>query len=162
MNSSIRTTVEEVIRGGTIGALASTGVDGPGVCTVFYVWLRDDRFAFKSRRASHHMVNLANDPRTALAVYDHESNYHAKRGVQLAGTVREIPAVEEMTDVVGAYCERFPGAEKKLGRPETLIGASVGSTFFVVEVATFRLVDEGPDGNATMLEMAPWLWPQAK
>lgn len=152
----LRDSAADIIRNGTIAALASTGQDGPNACVVFYVWLGDSRFGFKSRRASEHMTNLSQDARAALVVYAHESTYASKVGVQLKGTVREARDVAEMDAIVERYSAEFDGAGKKLGSSAELLQADTASTFFVFDASWFRLIDEGPTGNRTMGAMGAW------
>ncbi|HEV2403001.1 MAG TPA: hypothetical protein VGS08_02250 [Candidatus Saccharimonadales bacterium] len=145
-----------IIRAGTVAGLATDGKNGPDLCAVFYVVMEGGRLGFKSRRSSTHMRNLATRPQAAALVYAHTSTYSAKFGVQLKGVVRGTRNLDEMAELVELYVDQFQGAGKKLGSIETLADPTTESTFFVFEIAEFRLVDESPQGNFTMLDFEPF------
>jgi nitroimidazol reductase NimA-like FMN-containing flavoprotein (pyridoxamine 5'-phosphate oxidase superfamily) len=146
----------ELVKECSIATLASTGDDGPGACAIFYVWLDDSRFGFKSRRGSAHMGNLGSDERAAIMIYDHGSDYRSKVGVQLKGRVREARDADEMEAIVDRYTAAFDGAGKKLGSPAELLEETTASTFFIFDASEFRLVEETPSANNTMNEMSAW------
>jgi uncharacterized protein YhbP (UPF0306 family) len=141
-----------VIGSGTVAGLATQSEVGPDVCAIFYVCLADGRLGFKSRRASQHMRNVKGNSSVALIAYSHESTYSVKLGVQLKGSVREAHSASEMAEIVAAYAVRFEGAAKKLGSAEELCLKSTESTFFICELGMFRLIDEDPHSNNTMVE----------
>lgn len=156
MGMSSREKAADLVRGCSIAALASSGTTGPGACAIFYVWLGDARFGFKSRRASEHMGNFGSDARAALMIYDHASDYSSKVGVQIKGSVREVRDAEEMEAIVGRYGATFSGSDKKLGPIAELLDEATASTFFVFEANEFRMIEETPSSNGTMAAMDAW------
>lgn len=140
---------------GKIAALATSGPTGPEVCAVFYV-LMGNRLAFKSRRSSAHMRNVRSNPIASALVYSHDSTYMSKLGVQIKGQVREVSSFDEMSALTGLYFSQFEGSANKIADIDTLTLPSTESTFFVFEMSKYRLIDEEPNGNFTMVEYASW------
>jgi uncharacterized protein YhbP (UPF0306 family) len=118
-----------------VGTLAVVGEDGsPRVATIFYVCDGPNSLIFKSRSGSEHMQRLFEDPRAALGVYDHESNYKEKQGVQLLGSVSRISDPQIMESLVDAYGNRFAGARDKFAAIDELISPGAPSTLFRFEI----------------------------
>jgi len=125
-----------------VGVLATISPDGiPQAATVFFVTDDQGGLVFKSRSASDHMVSLKRNPAAALAVYDHNSNYKDKAGVQLRGTVSPITDVREMQDYVKKYGNTFTGSLEKFDPVETLVAIDASSTLFRFQITSFKFTD---------------------
>ena len=154
LSPELASRVSAIIASAWTASLATVGNDGPSVCAVFYVYMGDGKFGFKSRRSSEHMKNLSTQSNASLLVFNPDSTYAAKFGVQMRGQVRECTDVNEMAQVINLYSDRFEGAGKKLTAPETMLLPSTESTFFIFQAARLKLVDESPEANRTMSDYA--------
>lgn len=136
---------KEIIRflnDNVVGVLATISPDGiPQAATVFFVTDDQGGLVFKSRSASDHMVSLKRNPAAALAVYDHNSNYKDKAGVQLRGTVSPINEIEEMRTYVEKYGSTFAGSLEKFDPVETLVSTDASSTLFRFQIISYKFTD---------------------
>ena len=101
--------------------LATVGADGPWAAAVFYA--HDDlRLYFLSAPTSRHAVNLAAEPRAAATIQRDYDDWPGIRGLQLAGTVRQVAAADEAR-VRTLYQQRYPLVGGGAGVPRAIMEA---------------------------------------
>jgi uncharacterized protein YhbP (UPF0306 family) len=145
MDSKQKRFIDIFIEKRTVATLATVGTDEPFSATVFYVTRDNRRLYYKSRTASTHAQNLAKNPKAALSIYDHKSDYEKKSGVQLRGVSGRVTSASEMEAVVTMYGRRFgKGAAKKLDVQE-LISPTVASTMYYFDIQSVKLVSHELD-----------------
>ena len=137
---------EEFLRHRPIGVLATSSEGQPQACTIFFVVADDGSVCFKSRSGSDHMRALREDDRAALAVYDHDSTYSMKSGVQVKGTVERISDENVMERVVRQYSSCFEGAQEKFDPVERLVRLDAESTMFRLVPTSYKFID-GPSAR---------------
>lgn len=92
------------------------------------------------------MRALREDDRAALAVYDHDSTYSMKSGVQVKGTVERISDENVMERVVRQYSSCFEGAQEKFDPVERLVRLDAESTMFRLVPTSYKFID-GPSAR---------------
>ena len=101
--------------------LATGGAAGPWAAAVFYA--HDDlRLYFLSAPTSRHAVNLAAEPRVAATIQRDYDDWPGIRGLQLAGTVRQVAAADEAR-VRTLYQQRYPLVGGGAGVPRAIMEA---------------------------------------
>ena len=135
----------------TTGSLATAGEQTADVCTFYFARIGSN-LIFKSRTTSQHSINISKNNRVHVVVHDPSSNYQSKYGVQLQGTVERILDVSFMEQAVLEYDRIFTGAAKKLPSVEELCSPDVSSTFYSFRIKSFKITDETPDKNRTILD----------
>jgi len=101
--------------------LATVGADGPWAAAVFYA--HDDlRLYFLSAPTSRHAVNLAAEPRVAATIQRDYDDWPGIRGLQLAGTVRQVAEADEAR-VRTLYQQRYPLVGGGAGVPRAIMEA---------------------------------------
>jgi uncharacterized protein YhbP (UPF0306 family) len=135
----------DVIDSNFIFSLAVSTEDTPYLCTAFYVTNDNKTFYFKSRTESDHSKSLVNGDKAAISIYEPNSTYSEKSGIQGIGTVQRVRNVSEMAEVVALYGKRFAGAEKRFAELPELIADFVSSTMykFTIEQAKVMNSKEG-------------------
>lgn len=88
-----------------VATLATQGPNGPWASAVFYV---NDRLTlyFLSAPTAQHSRNLEGDPRVAATVQEDYSEWPQIKGVQLAGKVSRLDAVESLR-AAACYARKF-------------------------------------------------------
>jgi len=130
---------EKLVKEATVGVLGTVLEGKPLTATIFVVTADGSRLYYKSRTDSLHAKALWENPQAALAVYDEESNYEAKTGVQLTGVSGQVTDREEMARMVALYGNKFGSqAAAKLNLEELLAGEV--STMFYFDVQEYKLV----------------------
>jgi uncharacterized protein YhbP (UPF0306 family) len=127
-----------------VGCAASNNM--PMVFTAWYVTENCKVLYYKSRTESSHAIALVDNPNISLAIYDHNSSYSSKTGVQLKGKVSRVTDLLEMTKVVKMYSEAFVGSGAKLQNIPELISSYVKSTMFKITLEQVKMVDSS-DGT---------------
>jgi uncharacterized protein YhbP (UPF0306 family) len=94
----------------------------------------------KFQTSSEHAQNLQANPHCAFAVYDHQSTYRNKSGVQLLGKCVRITDKAEMQAAIDLYSEILPGARERFAPLDELLAKNSKSTLYVMEVAKGKLV----------------------
>lgn len=123
-----------------IAVLGGIADSQPIVCSVFYVVGSNGEIYFKSRTDSMHSRAFMDNPRAGLAIYDHESNYDDKTGVQLIGLVSRVTEQVEMQSVVKLYSAMFGESAAKKLHIEELLSKNTKSTMFRFDVCKVKLV----------------------
>ena len=93
--------------------LAVADADGPWAADVYFVRVNGALWFF-SKPDSRHATALRGDPRTAGTVHAVAEGWRDIRGVQMAGTVVEVPDGPDRDAAVTAYLEKFPFAKPLL------------------------------------------------
>jgi len=103
---------------------------GVQVATVFYA-TNDGRSLFmKFHTTSDHGSQIKRNPRVAAAIYNHDSTYHEKYGVQLLGYCKQITNRELLENGMEIFSHKFPGARERFAPIDELLSPSVKSTLF--------------------------------
>lgn len=124
-----------------IGNLATSDGDSLNLVTIFYVRYNKCLF-FKSRTTSVHSLHVEKNKKIVFTAYSHDSNYSDKYGVQIKGSATRITDHETMKMAVNLYSERFDGAGAKLPSIEELCSPEIKSTFYKLEIDSFKIIDE--------------------
>jgi len=143
--------VEDFLNKHFVGSLSSSMNNIPDIAIIFFVYI-DWRICFKSRTTSKHSLNIKSNNTVAFSCYSHSSNYSDKYGIQIHGQVSRIRDEIFMKDTVSLYEEKFPWSGKKLPEIKILCSDDINSTFYQLEIWSFKIVDEWPHGNNTMTE----------
>lgn len=121
MGAPLRSRVLAFLGEHHVMTLATVGADGPWAAAVFYAH-EDLRLYFLSSPTSRHAQNLSNNARAAATIQRDYDDWPGIRGLQLAGTVREV-AREDEARVRALYQERFPLIGGGAGVPRKLLEA---------------------------------------
>jgi uncharacterized protein YhbP (UPF0306 family) len=121
MGASLRERVLALLGEHHVMTLSTIGADGPWAAAVFYA--HDDlRLYFLSSPTSRHAENLARDARAAATIQRDYDDWPGIRGLQLAGTVREVARADEAR-VRTLYQQRYPLIGGGAGVPRKLLEA---------------------------------------
>lgn len=121
MGAALRRRVLAFLGAHHVVTLSTIGADGPWAAAVFYA--HDDlRLYFLSSPTSRHAQNLSNDPRAAATIQRDYDDWPGIRGLQLAGTVREVARADEAR-VRALYQRRYPLIGGGAGVPRKLLEA---------------------------------------
>ncbi|PWB42277.1 MAG: pyridoxamine 5'-phosphate oxidase [Rhodocyclales bacterium] len=121
MGASLRERVLALLGEHHVMTLSTIGADGPWAAAVFYA--HDDlRLYFLSSPTSRHAQNLSNDARAAATIQRDYDDWPGIRGLQLAGTVREVARADEAR-VRALYQQRYPLIGGGAGMPRKLLEA---------------------------------------
>lgn len=121
MGASLRERVLALLGEHHVMTLSTIGADGPWAAAVFYA--HDDlRLYFLSSPTSRHAENLARDSRAAATIQRDYDDWPGIRGLQLAGTVREVARADEAR-VRALYQQRYPLIGGGAGMPRKLLEA---------------------------------------
>lgn len=137
--------IDTFIKSHFVLVLAVAQTNSPYASTIFYATPDAHNLYFKSRTASNHSRIIQSNPRVAAAIYDHDSNYMQKAGIQLLGTVERVVNLREVVTAIALYSEQFQGAGDKLKSPEALISGSAESAFYRLTVTHVKIVDVAND-----------------
>ena len=121
MGASLRERVLALLGEHHVMTLSTIGADGPWAAAVFYAH-EDLRLYFLSSPTSRHAENLARDARAAATIQRDYDDWPGIRGLQLAGTVREV-AREDEARVRALYQSRYPLIGGGAGMPRKLLEA---------------------------------------
>ena len=87
--------------------LATTGPGGPWAAALFYVndafdlyWLSDP--------GTRHSVDLALDPRVAVAIQEDYRDWRVIQGLQMEGTARELGPLAQAARPMELYAAKYP------------------------------------------------------
>ena len=113
--------------------LATCDRDSVWAAAVFYV---NDGFTlyFLSSPSSRHALNMTQQPRVAATVHEDYADWREIKGVQLEGTVCEIPPRDEKR-ARALYAEKFPLVGTLAQAPSAIVKA-------MARVRWYRLVPE--------------------
>ena len=121
MGASLRERVLALLGEHHVMTLSTIGADGPWAAAVFYAH-EDLRLYFLSSPTSRHAENLARDARAAATIQRDYDDWPGIRGLQLAGTVREV-AREDEARVRALYQSRYPLIGGGAGMPRKRLEA---------------------------------------
>lgn len=114
----------------------------PDICTITYAQDEQLNLYFKSKTSRRHSVNIASQTRCAVAVYDPESTYLKKSGVQLLGRARRITDAQSMKRAVDTYSARFGSAGARLPDVDELLRPDILNTMFIFEPTAAKFLHE--------------------
>ena len=136
---------QEFVNANNIGVIAvDSGEWNVQATTVFYAVESEVSLLIKSHTASNHGRDMQLNPKVVLVIYDCESIYTNKSGVQLRCEVEKITDYDEMVNAVAVYSKSFPGAEQRFAPIEELISEDVKSTLFRLKIVSGKMLT--PDG----------------
>jgi uncharacterized protein YhbP (UPF0306 family) len=153
MKESYRAFAGRLVEAASVGVLGTVFEGKPMTATIFIVTGDGRRLYYKSRTDSQHAKALWENKAAALAVYDEESSYEAKTGVQLTGTSGQVMDAGEMEKVVMLYGRKFGAqAAAKLSVAALLVPDAV-STMFYFDVEEYKLVSHELDVHMKSYEL---------
>ena len=117
---------------------------GVQVTTVFYAVEGSMSLLIKSHVTSDHGKEMLVNKKVSVAIYDTESTYSEKRGVQLRGVCERILDAKEMENAVKIYSNTFEGSAKRFASIEELISKDVKSTLFRIKIESGKMIT--PEG----------------
>lgn len=139
MDAPLRDRVLAFLDAHHVMTLATVGEDGPWAAAVFYAH-EDLRLYFLSAPTSRHARNLARDPRVAATIQRDYDDWPGIRGLQLAGTVREVARADEAR-VRALYRQRYPLIGGGAGVPRKLLEALDRIRWYEFVPADIHLID---------------------
>ena len=145
MNESTKLDIEKFIKDRNVMVIGVADQDEPYTCTAWYVTANAHALYFKSRTASVHSRVLLRNPKAAIAIYDHQSTYSSKAGIQAVGVVERVRDMTEIVHVVKMYGDAFQGAGEKLQSLPDLIGEYVKSAMYKLTINKIKMVDSSMD-----------------
>src|SRR5215831_134845 len=95
-----RDRIREFIKSHCVLVMAVAQNNNPYASTIFYTTPDAHNLYFKSRTGSNHSRIIGSNPRVAGAIYDHDSTYKQKAGVQLLGTVERLASLREVVTAI--------------------------------------------------------------
>lgn len=143
---------KRLVKAASVGVLGTVFEGKPMTATIFLVTENAVRLYYKSRTDSHHAKALWENPAAALAVYDEESSYEAKTGVQLMGRSAPVTDADEMAQVVELYGEKFGSQAAAKLKLKELLAPDAVSTMFYFDVVDYKLVSHELDVHMTFYE----------
>jgi len=124
-----------------IAVLATSSVDWDVQATaVFYAIEGDFSLLVKSHRTSDHGKVMQVNPRVVLTIYDPNSTYTEKSGVQLRAICARIYDKAEMQNAVEVYAKTFPGAKQRFAPLDELISPDAKSTLFRMTIISGKML----------------------
>lgn len=112
--------------------------------TVFYAMESDNSLLLKSHTTSHHGSVIKSGANVVVVVYDMNSTYTNKTGVQLRGICERIYDRDEMKNAVKIYSDTFEGAAARFAPLEELVSAEAKSTLFRIKLVSGKMLS--PEG----------------
>lgn len=100
------------------------------LATIFYATENGIDLYMKFHLGSDHGIQIKKDSKVALAIYDHNSMYTEKYGVQLLGICRQVTEREELLRAIEIFSNKFPGARQRFATVDELLSPGVKSTLF--------------------------------
>jgi uncharacterized protein YhbP (UPF0306 family) len=119
--------------------LATQGLDGPWAAAVFYASEGFDLY-FVSSPATRHGRNLAAQPAAAATVHEDYHDWREIKGIQLEGTVEQVPAAEEAS-ARKLYGAKFPLVAHLASAPAALAAALATVRWYKLAAARVYFVD---------------------
>ena len=126
MNAPLRERVLAFLAEHHVLTLSTAGADGPWAAAVFYAFETGSRgdlkLYFLSAPSTRHAKNLEADPRAAATIQRDYDDWPGIRGLQLAGTVRQVAEADEAR-VRTLYQQRYPLVGGGAGVPRAIMEA---------------------------------------
>lgn len=136
---------QKFIEENKVASLAVVSSDwGVQVTTVFYAVESEMSLLIKSHVTSDHGKEMLINKKVAVAIYDVNSTYSEKQGVQLRGICERILDAKEMENAVKIYSDTFEGAGQRFLPIEELISKDVKSTLFRIKIESGKMIT--PEG----------------
>jgi uncharacterized protein YhbP (UPF0306 family) len=131
-----------------VAVLATTSPNwGVQATAVFYAVEGEFSLLVKSHRTSDHGKEMQINPHIVLTIYDHNSTYTVKSGVQLRAICERIIDKIEMQNAVEIYSKTFPGANQRFAPIDELVSPDVKSTLFRMKIVSGKMLT--PDGYSS-------------
>lgn len=100
------------------------------LATIYYATENGRDLYMKFHVGSVHGTQIRKDSEVALAIYDHNSTYSEKYGVQLQGICRQVTEREELLKAIEIFSNKFLGARERFAPIDELLSPDVKSTIF--------------------------------
>lgn len=100
------------------------------LATIYYATENGIDLYMKFHLGSDHGTQIRKDSKVALAIYDHNSTYTEKYGVQLLGVCRQVTEREELLRAIEIFSNKFSGARQRFAPLAELLSPDVKSTLF--------------------------------
>lgn len=110
------------------------------LATIYYATENGFDLYMKFHLGSDHGTQVRKDSKVALAIYDHNSTYSEKYGVQLLGICRQVTERKELLHAIEIFSNKFPGARKRFAPIEELLSPKVKSTLFHFEPSSGKML----------------------
>jgi len=133
--------IKKFIKAHFTAVLGTSDNDNPHVCSIYYVTDGEEIY-FKSQNKAQHSKIIQENHKAALAIYDHNSNYSDKKGIQLAGSVERINTTEEIEkirELFQAHSALKEGADK-MTDPQDFIGDTKAG-FYKFKISKAKMTD---------------------
>ena len=141
MDDGLRTDIIGYLKAHRVMTLATSAGDAPWAAAVFYV-SRDFAIYFFSDPKSRHCANVRRNPAASAAIHENYADWREIRGLQIEGTVEEVPAAE-IPAMMSAYVAKFPFVRDLL-TPEGLFrvgGKMIDVRFYTLVPSRCVLID---------------------
>lgn len=131
----------DIIKRNTVACISTVAQDWPTqVATVFYATKSGNTLFSKFTQASDHGKAISNDQRICLAIYDHNSSYLKKEGIQARAICHRIEEYNEMQEAIELYADTFPGSRNRFLPIEDMLKIDVKSTLYRIDIVSLKLV----------------------
>lgn len=154
MNNTERDHVTKFIKDRFIMVVGVSDHTTPSLFTAFYVTDDAHTLYYKSRTQSNHSRIVATNPTVAVVIYDHQSSYSKKAGIQATGVVERVQGLSEMGRAVELYSRAFKGSGEKFAALPELVSEFVKSTLYKITLQTIKMVDT--ESEIEMTEYQDW------
>lgn len=143
----------EILSDNTLCCIATADLAGgsPHIWTAYYCFTDDLRLYVLTPPQTHHGRQTADNPATAVAVYDSDQRWGTpKRGLQLFGTAA-LTSGPQTVKALSLYLRRYPALAQIVKRPSEL--AKIDARFYVISVKRVRLFDEPAFGEEVFVDL---------
>jgi uncharacterized protein YhbP (UPF0306 family) len=142
---------QKFIKANKVAVLAAVSQEwGVQATTVFYAVEKDFSLLVKSHQASDHGKGMRANPQIVLTIYDSNSTYTEKSGVQLRAICERIYDKVEMQNAVKIYSETFSGAEQRFASLDELVSSDSKSTLFRMKIVSGKMLT--PSGYSSSFQ----------
>jgi len=124
-----------------IATLATNGEAWPNqIATIFYATNDGSTLYAKFHILSDHGRAISRDKRVSLSIYNHNSTYHEKYGVQLRGHCYRVSDESELRSAIDIYSNTFNGARERFDPVDVLLSDKAVSTLFRIDILSGKIV----------------------
>ena len=140
-SDALLASVEELLEANVLCSLATTSQGKPHINTAYVAILPGLNLAILTPPNSQHAANVAQEPATAMAVYDSHQPFGADlQGLQLFGFMKLLDGAEAEV-AYQCYVRRFPGLAK-WAQDYSALEVNLESRFYGLEVDRVKIFNE--------------------
>ena len=118
-DSEVRRLAEALISQQSTMTLATAKDSVAWAAPVYYVFFRA-AFYFFSDPKSRHILESTESEKASAAIYPSVFEWREIRGIQMSGTIRQVPAGLEAIQAIRAYLKKFPFTKEFFDSDQTL------------------------------------------